>query len=77
MKNRSDIEMLRAYDTIIALLSAKGLKPKLQRLDNEASKALQKYLTSHDIDYQLAPPHIHRRNAAERAICTFKNHFIA
>jgi hypothetical protein len=30
-----------------------------------------------DIQYQLVPPHIHRRNAAERAIRTFKNHFIA
>jgi hypothetical protein len=29
------------------------------------------------IDFQLAPPQVHRRNAAERAICTFKNHFIA
>ena len=23
------------------------------------------------------PPHIHRRNAAGRAICTFQNHFLA
>jgi hypothetical protein len=30
-----------------------------------------------NIQYQLVPPHIHRRNAAERAIRTFKNHFIA
>jgi hypothetical protein len=30
-----------------------------------------------DIDFQLAPPHLHRRNAAERAIRTFNNHFIA
>jgi hypothetical protein len=29
------------------------------------------------IAFQLAPPHCHRRNAAKRAICTFKNHFIA
>ena len=29
------------------------------------------------VDFQLAPPHMHRRNAAERAIRTFKNHFIA
>ena len=31
------------------------------------------------IDYQLVPPHVHRRNAAERAstIRTFKNHFVA
>jgi hypothetical protein len=30
-----------------------------------------------DINYQLVPPHMHRRNAAERAIRTFKNHFIS
>ena len=29
------------------------------------------------MEYQLIPPHIHRRNASERAIHTFKNHFIA
>jgi hypothetical protein len=34
-------------------------------------------MSSVDIDFQLAPPHVHRRNAAERAIRTFKNHFIA
>ena len=27
--------------------------------------------------FQLVPPHMHRQNAAERAIQTFKNHFIA
>ena len=27
--------------------------------------------------FQLVLPHLHRRNAAERAIQTFKNHFIA
>jgi hypothetical protein len=30
-----------------------------------------------DIDFQLSPPHIHRQKAAERAIHTFKDHFIA
>ena len=30
-----------------------------------------------EIKYQLVPPHQHRRNPAERAIRTFKNHFIA
>jgi hypothetical protein len=35
------------------------------------------YLTEKGIDYQLALPHIHRRNNAEREIQTFKNHFIS
>jgi hypothetical protein len=39
--------------------------------------ALKNYLTKQGITYQLAPPHIHLRNNAERAIKTFKNHFIA
>ena len=34
-------------------------------------------MASEGIDYQLVPPGVHRRNAAERAIRTFKNHFIA
>eukprot|EP00957_Ditylum_brightwellii_P052213 3959243-Ditylum_brightwellii.AAC.1 len=29
------------------------------------------------LDVQLAPPHMHRRNAAKHAIQTFKDHFIA
>ena len=29
------------------------------------------------MEYQLVPPHIDQRNASERAIRTFKNHFIA
>jgi hypothetical protein len=77
MKNRGDKEMIRKFDLIIQYLILRGLKPLLQRLDNEASFALRNYLTKQGITYQLAPPHIHRRNNAERAIQTFKNHFIA
>ena len=29
------------------------------------------------VEYELVPPHIHRRNVAERAIRTYKNHLIA
>jgi hypothetical protein len=77
MKNRGDKEMFRAFDFLIQSLILRGLKPLLQRLDNEASLALRNYLTKQGITYQLTPPHIHRRDNAERAIQTFKNHFIA
>jgi hypothetical protein len=46
-------------------------------MDNEASKALKLFLHSNDIQFQLVPPHVHQQNAAERAIQTLKNHFIA
>jgi hypothetical protein len=69
--------MVRAFDLLIQFLIIRGLRPSLQCLDSEAYLALRNYLTKQGIYYQLVPPHIHRRNNAERAIQTFKNHFIA
>jgi hypothetical protein len=47
-------------------------------MDNEALAAIKQLLTKEfKLEYQLVPPHIHRHNMAERAIHTFKNHFIA
>jgi hypothetical protein len=77
MKSRSDSEWVKSYGSIHQDLTVKGFKPKLQTLDNEASTALKNYFTAQNIDYQLVPPHFHRRNAAERAIRTFKEHFVA
>jgi hypothetical protein len=77
MKSRSASEWVKAYDSIHQELTVKGFKPKLQTLDNEASAALKNFFAISDIAYQLVPPHCHRRNAAERAIRTFKEHFVA
>jgi hypothetical protein len=76
-KSRDDQEMVRAYNKLIQELVDRGFKPRLQRLDNECSSALRSLLNQHDIQFQLAPPHMHRHKAAKRAIQTFKNHFIA
>ena len=46
-------------------------------MDNEISNELLKALDENQTTYQLMPPHTHRRNLAERAIQTFKNHFKA
>jgi hypothetical protein len=77
MKSRSALEWVNAYDSVHQERTVKGFKPKLQTLDNEASAALKNFSTVNDIAYQLVPPHCHRRNAAERAIRTFKEHFVA
>jgi hypothetical protein len=77
MKSWSDAEAIRAYTKIYDELTAKGLKPTFQTMDNEASTALKHFLHSKDIEFQLVAPYIHQQNAAERAIQTFKNHFIA
>ena len=38
---------------------------------------LKDFMTNANVDFQLIPPSVHHQNAAERAISTFKNHFIA
>jgi hypothetical protein len=74
MRSRSASEWAKAYDTIHQELTVKGLKPKLQTLDNEASAAFKIFFTANDVDYQLVPPHCHRRNAIELSIRTSKEH---
>ena len=77
MKNCSGPELLKNYTEIHNLLSESGLAPKMHYLDNECPTVLQKFMTAKDERFQLVPPHLHRRNSAERVIQTFKNHFIA
>jgi hypothetical protein len=75
--SRTKTQLTKATSNIINLLKSRGLSPKLQRLDNEISKELEQLLHKEGIDYQLTPTGLHRRNAAEKAIQTFKNHLIA
>jgi hypothetical protein len=77
MKSSTGAEHLAAFKRVQDLLKRQGLKPKLQKLDNEVSKELLQFSQDEDIDYQVVPPKMHQRNAAERAIRTFKNHFIS
>jgi hypothetical protein len=77
VKNRTAVELLRAFQTMETELTARGLQPKLMRLDNEASQLLKSYLHDKTITFQLVPPYSHRRNVAERAIRSFNDHLIS
>jgi hypothetical protein len=77
MKTKEDAEAVRAYTVLYRQLTDAGLKPNFQIMDNEASAAVKSFLKQNNIAYQLVSPYIHRRNAAERVIRTFKSHFIA
>jgi hypothetical protein len=57
-------------------LTARGLHPKVMRLDNEASQLIKLYVHDKSITFQLVPPYSHRRNAAEIAIRSCKGHLI-
>jgi hypothetical protein len=73
----SDNEHLQAYNKFHQFLVDRGFKPLLQKLNNEASNALKRNIGDKGINFQLVPPHSCWRKAAERAIQTFKNHFLA
>jgi hypothetical protein len=46
-------------------------------LDNEAPRAFLDVIEENGLEWELVPPHNHRRNVAERAIQTAKGHIIA
>ena len=53
-----------------------GHATKLFILDNECSNDLKLAILNTDSTFKLVPPHQHRRNTAERAIRTAKNHLL-
>ena len=75
--NGKEESLTQAEKYFIEELTKRGLKPKFQKLDNEISQSVKEYMAQNGIQYQLVPPHIHWRNKAERAIQTFKAHFIS
>jgi hypothetical protein len=75
LKSRQASELTAAWTKLYQKLQDNGHAPTLHMLDNECSDELKKAFKKHGVDYQRVPPHSHRRNAAERAIQTWKNHF--
>ena len=63
MKNREGKLIANTYEKLYNSLSTKGLRPRFQKLDNEASNILIQILQDKNIDFQLVPPNMHRRNA--------------
>ena len=77
LKTIQAAEIKTAWETLYHRLTQHGHRMSNFILDNEFSQDLKKSLKKYNVDYQFVPPHIHRANAAERAICTFKSHFLA
>ena len=69
--------MVKAFGKCYQQLKDAGVTPILQYLYNEVSNELIATIKDKKLQYQLASPHDHQVNPAERAIQTFKNHFIA
>ena len=76
--SRKDMHQLLAYYRIMQRLTDNKLLVDLQILDNEASAGYKRAIkTKWNANYQSVLPITHRSNAAERAICTFKAHFLS
>ena len=78
LKSRSSTDYVEAFRNALQFFKTKGnIRITLQRLDNETSGILDYFLRSKVDSVEYVPPNSHRANKAERAIRTFKNHFIA
>ncbi|NCG02080.1 MAG: hypothetical protein GWP22_01255, partial [Actinomycetales bacterium] len=75
--NFESASIVNAFSRQFKYLEDKGFKPTFNVLDNQASKAIKSFLEEQNSKYQFVEPYNHRVNAAERAIQTFKNHFIS
>jgi hypothetical protein len=77
MPSKNDDAMIAAFTAILATLAARDYHPTLNVMDNKCSKAVAAHIHKNNMYIHLVPPHNHRVNVAERAIATFKEHFIA
>ncbi len=77
MKNRTEGEMIRVYQKILNWMKAAGLGLRKQVLYNECSAVMKACIKENGMDYELVSPGQHRHNQAERAIQTFRAHFIS
>ena len=77
MANLTDDAIIAAFEDVFGQLKKKGYAPRFNVTDNQAAAAIKKFLTKEECKWQFVEPSNHRVNAAERAIQTYKNHFIS
>eukprot|EP00804_Cyclotella_cryptica_P029279 CCRYP_011676-RA/>CCRYP_011676-RA protein AED:0.16 eAED:0.06 QI:0/0/0/1/0/0/6/0/1468 len=77
LKDQTDKSLTNAFREVYEYLTDRGFQPKLNVMDNQCSKAVEKYIRSTKADIQLVNPDDHRVNAAERAIQTWKEHWLS
>ena len=78
LQSRSAKSLTKTYQAIFQCWKATGvICPNWHILDNEAPAELKQAICENKCRLELTPADHHRRNAAERAIQTFKGHFIS
>ena len=78
MKDRSAPSYVKAYRSAFNFFHKLGHNFSIARLDNETSTLLEQFLeVEAKVDHEYISAGSHRANKAERAIQTWKNHYIA
>ena len=76
MKNRTEGEMILSRRRALIIMKLQGISPKHQVLDNKISTAYKAETQATHMTYQLVPPNDHCRKISEKAIQTWKDHFV-
>ena len=78
MKSRKTSDLIKAYQNIHQRWKdSQVIHVNWHILENEAPRELKAAICSNGCTVELTPPDVHQRNNAERAIQTFKSHFIS
>ena len=78
LQSRNAKSLIKAYQAIFQRWKSTGvILPNWHILDNEAPEDLKQAIRDNKCRVELTPADQHRRNAAERAIQTFKGHLIS
>eukprot|EP00804_Cyclotella_cryptica_P025224 CCRYP_010323-RA/>CCRYP_010323-RA protein AED:0.29 eAED:0.29 QI:0/0/0/1/0/0/3/0/661 len=79
-KDQTDKSLLEPFQEVYEYLTKRGFQTKLNVMDNQCSKTIQKFIEKNGAKMakiQLVNTDDHRVNAAERAIQTWKNHWLS
>jgi hypothetical protein len=77
LKNHFTSSLVASQTQLFHYFRDRGLRPKVIILYNECPLALKTFFRKEDVRFQLSPPNDRRTNPAEKAIDTWKCHFIA
>ena len=70
-------DVMAAFKTVFKVLTDKGFQPTFNATDNQAVASIKEFMRQQHGTVQFVEPNNHQVNAAERAIQTFKYHFIS
>ena len=75
--SRGGPQLLSALQRAVTFFNERGVAVKLIRMDNECAQLTKDWVHKEHMSLELTPVAVHRTNKAERAIQTWKDHFIA